>query len=650
MATQTYSTPGSYTFTLPISTGITIKIAGAAGGTGGTDGGPPAIVGGSGGRGRYGVFTLPDYSYGEFTFVVGGAGGNGGNSGTTAFNGGTGGSSATSAGGGGQEDSPSGSSGGGAGGGGASSVTFGGSLIAIAGGGGGGGGGTGGATSNLGSYRTDGEDAGTFSADSTSPTDTPDASGSTTGTGGDGGGAGGGGGGYVAGARGRFPGNDGVHPAEGGFGGGSFYRSDRLTLSSQTTYTASTNGYIEIEYTSVSFDQSAATVSKAGPYFASGEIKFSQLRRNFRAQSRKTSGGGSETFATDNNSISASQLRRDTSTSNANPIVPNCQENIQVSASNNWKTSQFRNTIKFFYLTQSSSSTSLNYVIHGQPWNNNLTNNIVKTMFIEGTCGSITSTAAARFDAQSYNLHIHVLGSILGDGGSAGTETADGGDGGDALYIDSNGAGTVTVKTVGASAQVYGGGGGGGGGGDGGTGGGGQYSESYTEAIGTGYSRGGPGDCGCPSGNYCSSTQRTGNGHPCCGGGQGTPGECFCCFYDRTVSYTVNTNGGAGGDGADGGLGEGYLQSRTFGPSGTGGSGGGRNAGTGGDGGDGGDGGTWGQDGEDGETGDTGSNGNRTSGSAGASGTSGGTAGRAVAGSGYSIDTTGVDSAYLGLK
>ena len=67
-------------------------------------------------------------------------------------------------------------------------------------------------------------------------------------------------------------------------------------------------------------------------------------------------------------------------------------------------------------------------------------------MFIEGTCGSVTSTAAARFDAESYNLHIHVLGSLQGDGGTAGTETTNGGDGGDALYVDSNSAGTVTIK------------------------------------------------------------------------------------------------------------------------------------------------------------------------------------------------------------
>lgn len=387
------------------------------------------------------------------------------------------------------------------------------------------------------------------------------------------------------------------------------------------------------------------TTSETGPFYASGAISFSSLRTNFK---RSSSG-----------SIKASELRRNTNVNTAEPVVPDCTENRTsgplnggISTSSNLRLSQFRNSIKYYDLDQGSDTdTNLN-IAAASLWNSNLQYNIEKRVYLSGISGSTNGNPAASLDAATvYNVLLLITGSILGTGGSAGTETTDGGDGGNALFIDTNSTGTVTVRTSGASAQVYGGGGGGGGGGDGGTGGGGQYSESYTEAIGTGYSRGGPGDCGCPSGNYCSSTQRTGNGHPCCGGGQGTPGECFCCFYDRQVSYTVNTNGGAGGDGADGGLGEGYLQSRTFGPSGAGGSGGGRNAGTGGQGGDGGDGGTYGQDGEDGETGDTGSNGNRTGGSAGATGTSGGTAGRAVAGSGYTIDTAnGVDSAYLGLK
>lgn len=67
-----------------------------------------------------------------------------------------------------------------------------------------------------------------------------------------------------------------------------------------------------------------ATVSKAGPYYSSGEIKFSSLRSNFRAQVRKETSGGSETFNSDTAQIKASDLRRITSTSNTNPTVPDC--------------------------------------------------------------------------------------------------------------------------------------------------------------------------------------------------------------------------------------------------------------------------------------------------------------------------------------
>jgi hypothetical protein len=697
MATQSYSTPGSYNFTLPVSTGITIRIAGAAGGTGGTDGGPPGIVGGSGGRGRYGVFTLPDYSYGDFTFVVGGAGGNGGNSGTVAFNGGSGGSSATSAGGGGQEDSPSGSSGGGAGGGGASSVSFDGSLLVIAGAGGGGGGGTNGATSNLGSYRTDGEDAGTFSSDTTSPSDTPDATGSTAGTGGDGGGAGGGGGGYVAGARGTFPGNDGVHPAEGGFGGGSIYRSDRLTLSSQSTYTVSLDGYIEIEYTAVSFDTSAATVSKAGPYYttAGTEMKFSALRRDFRAQQPKTTSGGSETFLTDNAPISASELLRNTNVNETNPIVPQCQDNIQISSSSNWKISQFRNSIKYFYLTQDSSKTTLNYILHGQPWQNNLPLNIVKTFFLEGTCGSISSTdAALQLDADVYNLNLIITGSVLGAGGSSGakgdknqsdgTVTADagnGGNGGNAIYIDTNGTGTVTVKTSGASAQVYGGGGGGAGGGYGGNGSDGSYTtyySFYTSVGGPGGTYGGSYDSRCRQSCQRAGAQWVNNCYKhtsqrgqTCGGNSGFYGNGVCysddasnyadvtaCRRTNTGSTTNASYGGHGGDGTAGGVGQGYLQTKTNaanaptlgqtnGPTSRSHSSAG-NAGRGGRGGNGGD---WGESGDNANA-ENGYPGYRSNGSTvnqnGSSVGSPGAAGAAVSGSGYVIDTSGVSSAYKG--
>ena len=688
MATQTYSTPGSYTFNLPVSTNITVKIAGAAGGSGGIDacsGGAPNVSGGTGGKGRYAEFTLPNYTYGSLTLVVGGPGGNGKNVGQTAF---AGGSAGSNGGGLGGNDRPGGSSGGGGGGGGYSNISLSGTLLAVAGGGGGGGGASlcNYSGPNSSGYSYNGGNATTFTSTnsnfSASSGENGDGGASA---GGDGGGVGGGGGGASGGNAGLSAGNDqsgGAAPAnraDGGLGGGSKYRSDILTLSSQSVYTTSTNGFIEIEYTEVTFDQSAAGISTAGPYYATGEIKFSDIRRDFRAQQRKTSGSGSETFLTDNDSVSASGFKRIVSTSDTNPIVPNCQENNKISTGNDWKLSQFRNSIKFYYLTQDSSKTSLNYQIHGQPWNGNLTYNIVKTMFLEGTCGSVgVTTAAAVFDAQSYNLHVHVLGSLYGAGGSAGSASGgNGGNGGDALSINSNSAGTVTVKTVGGSSKVWGGGAGGGAGGNGGNGGNGSYSSSYSYEQ----SLGGSGQKNISGGqqyydmchNACRDAHGSsayckpncyklpwegGCGCTCFSYQQGNQANCTCCYKVVSGTNTYSTSGGAGGDGGNGAAGRGYnnltgqLTGIVADPPGIGNgpTSGGTNAGDGGQGGDGGDGGLWGENGGDGEDGDDGTDGNATNGADGDDGGNGGTAGRAVSGSGYLIDSNGVASAYKGLK
>jgi len=379
------------------------------------------------------------------------------------------------------------------------------------------------------------------------------------------------------------------------------------------------------------------TATTVGPYFSSGSISFSQLRSNFK----ETSSG----------SVSASELLRITDTTNTNPIVPDATENSNIATSSNLKTSQFRNSIKYYNLNQGSGDTDLNLnIANSSLWNGNLGKTIVKTVTLAGTNGSTNGSAAASLDAAVvYNVLLIITGSILGTGGAAGTETTDGGDGGNALYIDTNGTGTVTVKTSGSSAQVYGGGGGGGGGGDGGTGGGGTWTESGS--------------------SYWANTVCSGNSMPCytlnppfdCNGGGGCRSIRACgdginyTLWERyctnVYSNTYYSSGGPGGDGKDGGLGQGYLQTRTFGTNGDGGTGGGKNAGTGGTGGTSGDGGDWGENGVDGNDGDIGFNGNYTNGLNGAAGTDGGTAGRAVAGSGYVIDTAnGVDSAYKGLK
>jgi len=404
------------------------------------------------------------------------------------------------------------------------------------------------------------------------------------------------------------------------------------------------------------------TASKVGPYFSSGSISFSQLRSNFKESSSGL--------------VSASELLRDTSLTNINPIVTDANENIGIATSTNLKTSQFRNSIKYYNLDQGSNDTDLNVdLTDSNLWNDNLYKNIVKTITLAGTSGSTNGDPAVSLDVSSLenaivgNVILIITGSILGSGGSAGTETENGGDGGHALYINTNGTGTVTVRTSGASAQVYGGGGGGGGGGDGGTGGGGSYTQSGTNTVDRGNSGGQSG----LGGSYSSMCQdackkRFGNNAYCSVGCYLTPGqggcgcpcwsnegagfaECNCCKENVSYSNTTNTSGGAGGDAKNGGLGQGYSQTRTLGVNGDNGSNGGTNAGRGGRGGTSGTGGNWGENGTDGNTGDTGNNGNRTSGLAGNNGTSGGTAGRAVAGSGYVIDTiNGVGSAYIGLK
>jgi len=706
MATQSYTAPGTYTFSLPVSTNITIRVAGAAGGNGGTDvcvGGAPNVDGGDGGRGRYAEFTLPDNTFGEFTFVVGGAGGNGLNVGQTAFAGGSGG---FNGGGTGGDDRPGGSSGGGGGGGGLSSVNFNGTDIAIAGGGGGGGG------ASLCNYSGpvdsgfayDGGDSSSFSSTTStiSISDGVDGDGGAS-AGGDGGGVGGGGGGAPGGSAGPSAGNDqqggagAANRAAGGLGGSSLYRSDVLTLSSQSTNTVSLNGYIEIEYTKVTFGAPAISISKAGPYNSSGSISFSSLRRNFRAQVKRTSFGGSETFNTDTAAISASDLIRDTNTSNANPIVPDATENANITSSqSNWTISDFRNSIKYYYMLLPSTDEVLNFDVDSQSWNSNFNKTINKVLFVDGTCGSTSPTQPAlEVDADVYNLSLLISGSVLGAGGSSGAKgdknqsdgsvianAANGTDGGDAIHINTNSTGTVTVKTSGSSPRVYGGGGGGGGGGWGGNGADGSYTTYYTYYVSGGggsVSNGSPTyyvrcqqACANAGGEWWNNCYKhISEGGQNCGGNPGDYWSAVCYSDDATrVANTTSCRktvtgstsnpsyGGHGGDGTVGGVGQGYLQSKTTasnaptlgqtnGPTARSHSSAG-NAGVGGKGGSGGD---WGETGNDGNDGSPGyySNGTTVYQNGGSKG-SAGAAGAAVAGSGYAIDSSGVDSAYKGSK
>lgn len=296
----------------------------------------------------------------------------------------------------------------------------------------------------------------------------------------------------------------------------------------------------------------SATVSKAGPYYTSGEIKFSSLRSNFRAQVRKETSGGSETFNSDTAQIKASDLRRITSTSNTNPTVPDATENANITTLSNWKTSQFRGSIKYYYITQ--SGTDVNFDIDAQSWNSNLNKNVRKFLFVDGTCGSNTSSSpAAQLSATAFNLTVDTYGSILGAsgrGGGTGSGAPDisGQSGGDALEMSSS-SGANNIVLIRTGARIYGGGGGGEKGTTGANGTSGTCTFVYEHQYCNPSVQGG----NCPSGGTYIRTYRL----RCCGGDENTSG-CTASLYRNVCEIYSPNSGGLGGAGGNGGPGRGY--------------------------------------------------------------------------------------------
>jgi hypothetical protein len=368
----------------------------------------------------------------------------------------------------------------------------------------------------------------------------------------------------------------------------------------------------------------SATVTKAGPYYSSGSISFSSLRSNFRAQQSDGS------FSSDTLPIKASELRRNTSSSNTNPTVPDATENASISSSSNLKLSQFRNSIKYYFITQtgtddnSSSLSSPGFNIGSQSWNSNLNKNVRKYMYLNGTIGSSNvSQYAAYLLAEVYNLEVNVSGGIYGAGGANGTsDSISGGNGGPALYVQSTGS-EVTVN-VQSPANIYGGGGGGEKGKTGDTGSSGTCTSTSFYTTGT--------NCGgCPgcSPGYAVGYNQAGGNNCNCGGKGGCRNKT--CSTNCRVDTNYGVPGAPGGVGGNGGLGQGYNQTRTDGATGTVGTTGGcpSYGGTGQTGETGGNGGNWGASG--GNTNNTGA---------------GGSSGRAITGSNYSVTGT-INSATI---
>ena len=372
----------------------------------------------------------------------------------------------------------------------------------------------------------------------------------------------------------------------------------------------------------------AQATDKAGPYYASGQIKFSSLRSNFRAQSPRSTYGGSDSTATDNNPIKASELLRVTSETNTNPVVPNATENANISTSDDWKTSQFRNSIKFYYIQQ--SGTDLNLDIDSLSWNSNFDKNIRKRYFVEGTIGSESpGTPAGIVDAKAVNLRFMVTGNIFGasgrGGGTTGAPAISGETGGDALRADfPSGTQNVIIEVV-SGGKIYAGGGGGEKGKTGDQGSSKECVDQLTVSN-CGGCPGCPGgysnDGGCWSGSVCDRRQEC-----------NWWGNCWRVDnkwnrYQR-CRRTFTLSGGAGGAGGNGGRGRGY-DNQTADLAGVSGSAGssGSNCNTSGGGGS--------SAGQTGETGGAGGDWGHTGGDTNKSG-SGGVSGRAIFGARYSV-------------
>ena len=288
----------------------------------------------------------------------------------------------------------------------------------------------------------------------------------------------------------------------------------------------------------------AISVSKSGPYFTSGAISFSAMRSTFRLNNPT-------------GTISASELLRNTDLTNADPILPDATENNDVATTDNWKTSQIRDSIKFYNLTQPSGDTNVNLDIDAQAWNGNLGRNIVKKLNIEGTCGSnSTSQSAAQLNQLANNLTIDVSGDIFGCGADATVTGPDGLDGGDALEI--TGGGNNIKINLQSTGRIYAGGGAGEHGAVGADGQSGTCFDYIFQNVNSG--------CG-----FCGDCSSLGSGYTRIGGCNGA-GGCNCAGWGwwygcRQTNLTAaecrnqeNTTvvGGTGGAGGDGGRGRGF--------------------------------------------------------------------------------------------
>ena len=132
----------------------------------------------------------------------------------------------------------------------------------------------------------------------------------------------------------------------------------------------------------------ALTQQTSSAVVTSGEIKFSELRRQFKTISPRTTYGGSEDFSGDSDaiSISASELLRSTDTSVTDPVVGDSTENASIATANDWKTSQLRNSVKYYFAQQTGTNTDVDGI--NQTFTSINFDIFEKTILILGSGGS----------------------------------------------------------------------------------------------------------------------------------------------------------------------------------------------------------------------------------------------------------------------
>ena len=178
-------------------------------------------------------------------------------------------------------------------------------------------------------------------------------------------------------------------------------------------------------------------------YFETGSISFRALASTF---------GGTQP----DGSIKFSTYKRDTESDDA--IIPDAEENADISTDDNLSAETFRDAINEVVVTQSGTDEEVEFDSY---FGTNIAKNIRKRLEISGTVFSnetdkfavgLTTTENIR------NFDINVEGNIYGAGGASGTQ---GEDGGGSLYIQSGGSNRNFNLNIKSGAKLWAGGGGG---------------------------------------------------------------------------------------------------------------------------------------------------------------------------------------------